>query len=181
MWLLFYCQTRWTAQAGSRWLLPQPIIFHFQFPLLDVSSALAWTKRSIEKAPHKRRVQPKKKSNICSWSHLTPKVPELKQFIEASLHGHGFWNSNCYLIWLNVLAPLHLRATLKPKPSLYMYHTTAHLLPLLFYLPHLHGIMLLKVQSELNGCFFVFFLKPTFISVGFYKSRKCWTAGKELL
>lgn len=130
------------------------ILFHFQFPPLDVSSALAWTRRSTQKAPHKRRVQPKKKSNICSWSHLTPKVPELKQFIEASLHGHGFWNSNCYLSWLQVLAPLHLRATL--KPSLSMYHTTAaaHLLPLLFYFAHLHGIMLLKVQSELNVFFF---------------------------
>lgn len=38
-------------------------------------------------------------------------VPALKQFIEASLHGHSFWNSNCYLIWLKVLSPLHLHAT----------------------------------------------------------------------
>lgn len=40
-------------------------------------------------------------------------VPALKQFIEASLHGHSFWNSNCYLIQLKVVSPLHLRVTLK--------------------------------------------------------------------
>lgn len=85
-----------------------------------------------------------------SSSHPTPKVPALKQFIEASLHGHGFWNSNCYLIWLQVLAPLHLRATLK-RPFLRSTCIThnrgeAHLMPL--FLPHLRGIMSFKGQNN---------------------------------
>lgn len=35
----------------------------------------------------------------------------LEQIIEASLHGHNFWNSNCYLIWLHTLWTLHLRGS----------------------------------------------------------------------
>lgn len=50
-------------------------------------------------------------------------APALKQFIEASLHGHSFWNRNCYLIWLQVLSPLHLRLTLVHLLST-SYHTT---------------------------------------------------------
>lgn len=48
-----------------------------------------------------------------SSSRPTPALPAPKQFIEASLHGHSFWNSNCYMIWLQVLSPLHWRANLK--------------------------------------------------------------------
>ncbi len=43
---------------------------------------------------------------------LRAPAPALKQFIEASLHGHSFWNSNCYLICLQVLSPLHLHLNL---------------------------------------------------------------------
>lgn len=51
-------------------------------------------------------------------------APALKQFIEASLHGHSFWNSNCYLIWLQLLSPLRLRLTLVHLCSLRRQRTT---------------------------------------------------------
>lgn len=64
-----------------------------------------------------------------------PRVPAaaLKQFIEASLHGHSFWNSNCYLIRLQVLSPLHLRVTLA-----HLWTQTLHWL-MLWFSQDLHG------------------------------------------
>lgn len=44
-----------------------------------------------------------------------PRAPAAapKQFIDAALHGHGFWNSNCHSIRLRALSPLRLRLTLR--------------------------------------------------------------------
>lgn len=48
------------------------------------------------------------RDTVLSHSHCLLRLLRL-QFIEASLHGHNFWNSNCYLIWLRALSPLRLR------------------------------------------------------------------------
>lgn len=123
--LLFYLETRWTVQIGSTGLLLQPIVHHFPIYLLWQPWCITWLLWPVQKT-----VSPSKLSTDAHYSlryrHMhagpssrpTPKVPALKQFIEASLHGHSLWNSNCYLIWLQVLPPLHLRATLK-RPFLH--------------------------------------------------------------
>lgn len=124
--LLFYLQTHWTAQIGSTGLLSA---HHSSFPIYPRQfwqpwciTCLLWPVQktvSPTKLSRKAHYSPRfRHMHASSSSHPTPKVPALKQFIEASLHGHGFWNSNCYLIWLQVLSPLHLRATLK-RPFLH--------------------------------------------------------------
>lgn len=144
----------------SNWIKLAPLIaHHFSFPTLTAfnTSAMAWsTYPFTQETQHKCTQKPKEKSDVCSLSHLPPKVPELKQFIEASLYGHGFWNSNCYLIWQQVLAPLHLRANLE-HPNLLStcitQQSSLNAIIILFYLPHLQRIMSFKVQHRVNVFF----------------------------
>lgn len=157
--LCLYLQTRWTAQIGSTGR-PSFIISNLPPSILTAlmyhMSALAWTKDYFTHESQQTHIPAcGADMHAGSLSHPTPKVPALKQFIEASLHGHGFWNSNCYLIWIQVLAPLHLHATLKrpflrstciTQPS----RSSVNAIILFFFLPHLDGIMSSKSQNNEN-------------------------------